>query len=451
MSENPTGFHFLYKVINKANQQLTSHHHLLHFSPAMTSSINRTGSDGGTIILNKYQLTRLLGRGSFAKVYHGRSLINDSSVAVKVIEKPSISDPSMEPRLIREVEAMRRLNHPNILKLYEVLATKTKIYLVMELAPGGELFTQLTRRGRMKEPTARRFFQQIVSTLSFCHENGVTHRDLKPQNLLLDENGELKISDFGLSALPESKKDGLLYTACGTPGYSAPEIVRRKGYDGSKADAWSCGVILFMFLAGYLPFDDTNLAAMYRKIYQRELAFPDWIGKQPRIIIQKLLDPNPNTRMSIETLMNLPWFKKSLRREEEQEFDTDAMKCKTNVNVNAFDLILMSSGLDLSGIFEDGCVRKERRFMANAMVGEMEKRVVEVGGKLGFRSRRMKDKENMMGLVKGRVVVVAKVLEVASGLVLVEMMVVGGGDGLSEVEWDEMKLGFEDVVVSWHC
>ncbi|KAI3707531.1 hypothetical protein L6452_26146 [Arctium lappa] len=426
----------------------------------MASSINRTASDGGTIILNKYQLTRLLGRGSFAKVYHGRSLIDDSSVAVKVIEKPTVADPSMEPRLVREVAAMRRLNHPNILKLHEVLATKTKIYLVMELAAGGELFTQLSRRGRMKEPTARRFFQQIVSTLNFCHQNGVAHRDLKPQNLLLDEQGNLKISDFGLSALPESQKDGLLHTACGTPAYTAPEIVRRKGYDGSKADAWSCGIILFMFLAGYLPFDDSNLATMYRKIHQREFVFPDWIPKQPRIIIQKLLDPNPKTRMSIETLMGLSWFKKSLRPDplelfsgESETFTEDHIKYKGQMN--AFDIISMSSGLNLSGIFEEKSVRKERRFTSTATAEEIEKRVAEVGERLGYRSKKMKDKENwnrdVVGLVKGRVMVLAKVLEVAVELLLVEMTVVGGGDGFSDVEWEELTVGFQDLVVSWHC
>nr|KAJ0203423.1 hypothetical protein LSAT_V11C500253320 [Lactuca sativa] len=433
--------------------------------PSPATSINRTSSDGGTIILNKYQLTRLLGRGSFAKVYHGRSLIDDSSVAVKVIEKPSIADPTMEPRLVREVAAMRRLNHPNILKLHEVLATKTKIYLVMELASGGELFTQLSRRGRMKEATARRYFQQIVSTLNFCHQNGVAHRDLKPQNLLLDDDGNLKISDFGLSALPESQKDGLLHTACGTPAYTAPEIVRRKGYDGAKADAWSCGIILFIFLAGYLPFDDSNLANMYRKIHLREFAFPDWMPKQPRIIIQKLLDPNPKTRMSIETLMNLSWFKKSLRpdptlelhneteAEATEEDDLSSIKYKTTMN--AFDIISMSSGLDLSGIFEEKIVRKDRRFTTTATAAEIERRVVEVGERLGYRSKKMKDKENrnrdVMGLVKGRVVVLAKVLEVAVDLLLVEMTVVGGGGGFSEVEWEEFKVGFEDVVVSWHC
>ncbi|KAI3693137.1 hypothetical protein L6452_32967 [Arctium lappa] len=424
--------------------------------PPETTTINRSSSDGGTVILNKYQLTRLLGRGSFAKVYHGRSLTDNSSVAVKVIEKPATADPAMEPRLVREVAAMRLLNHPNILKLHEVLATKKKIYLVMELAAGGELFTQLSRRGRMKEATARLYFQQLVSTLHFCHQNGVAHRDLKPQNLLLDRNGNLKISDFGLSALPESRKDGLLHTACGTPAFTAPEIVRGKGYDGAKADAWSCGIILFNFLAGYLPFDDSNLANMYRKIHQREIAFPDWVGKQPRVIIQKLLDPKPKTRMSVETLMGLPWFRKCLKPDPTLEMHDENEPIKddysSNSMMNAFDIISMSSGLNLSGIFEEKTMmKKERRFTSTATAEEIEKTVVEVGERLGYRLKKRKDKsKGVVGLVKGRVIILAKVMEVVPELLLVEMTVVDGGDGFNEVQWDELKVGFQDIVLSWH-
>ncbi|GJY67794.1 CBL-interacting serine/threonine-protein kinase 7-like protein [Tanacetum coccineum] len=420
-----------------------------------STTISRSTSDGDTIILNKYQLTHLLGRGSFAKVYHGRTLTDNSSVAVKVIEKTATNgDPTMEPRLIREVSAMRRLNHPNILKLYEVLATKTKIYLVMELASGGELFTQLLRRKRMKEATARFYFQQLVLSLHFCHQNGVAHRDLKPQNILLDKNGNLKICDFGLSALPESRKDGLLHTACGTPAFTAPEIVRGKGYDGAKADAWSCGVILYNLLAGSLPFDDSNLANMYRKIHDREIVFPDCIPNKPRMIIMKLLDPNPKTRMSIESLMNLSWFKKSLKPEPTLELLEDnnsndsgqGLIMSKSTRMNAFDIISMSSGLNLSGIFEEKVMKKERRFTTLAKADEVEKRVVEVGEKSGFRVKNLKD--GVVEMVKGRVVVVAKVMEVVPELLLVEMAAVdgGGGDG----DWDEFKVGFEDIIVSWH-
>ncbi|XWS53893.1 hypothetical protein CRYUN_Cryun10bG0039200 [Craigia yunnanensis] len=264
-----------------------------------------------SILLGKYQLGRLLGRGSFAKVHEATSLEdNNSVVAIKIIDKTKTVDAAM---VIREVSAMRRLqNHPNILKIHEVMATKTKICLVMELASGGELFAKVLRRGRLAEPAARRYFSQLVSALHFCHQNGVAHRDVKPQNLLLDQYGNLKVSDFGLSALPEQLNNGLLHTACGTPAYTAPEVVRRKGYDGSKADAWSCGVILFVLLAGYLPFDDSNLVALYKKIHRREFQFPSWISKQGKAIIWQLLDPNPDTRMSIAKLMETLWFKRTL-------------------------------------------------------------------------------------------------------------------------------------------
>ncbi|KAA8548721.1 hypothetical protein F0562_000405 [Nyssa sinensis] len=368
-------------------------------------STTATTTTNGGVILGKYRLGRLLGRGSFAKVYHARSLSDNTAVAVKVIDKAKTVDAAMEPRIIREVDAMRRLNnHPNILKIHEVMATKTKIYLIMELAQGGELFTKLARHGRFTEQAARRYFQQLVSALHFCHQNGVTHRDIKPQNLLLDQAGNLKISDFGLSALPEQLQNGLLHTACGTPAYTAPEVFRRQGYDGGKADAWSCGVILFVFLAGTLPFDDSNIPSMYQKIRRREFQFPSWISKPAKYIISQLLDPNPNTRMSIEALMGRPWFKKSLDMESQlHSLDSDSVSakdCKYRPIMNAFDIISMSSGLDLSGLFEAPVKKKEKRFTSKASVEVIEDRLVEVGGKLGFVAE--KGKDGNVGLVNGK-------------------------------------------------
>lgn len=424
---------------------------MVPYVPQPSSSTIRRTTSGG-IILEKYQLCRLLGRGSFAKVYQGISLSDNSSVAIKVIEKPTITDPSMEPRLVREVAAMRLLNnHPNIVNLHEVMATKTKIYLVMELAQGGELFTKLARRGRMTETAARRYFQQLVSTLHFCHQNGVAHRDLKPQNLLLDEVGNLKVSDFGLSALPEQQKNGMLHTACGTPAYTAPEVVRRNGYDGAKADAWSCGVILFVFLAGYLPFDDSNLPNMYKKIHHREYQFPDWISKPSRHIISRLLDPNPNTRMGMKALMGLSWFKKSLKpdpRRDELELFL-GKDCKYDSSMNAFDIISMSSGLDLSGLFEANLNKKERRFTSRSSMKDVEERVTKVGGELGYRVEKGKGRE--IGLVKGKMVILVRILELVTEieLLMVELKVVSGGDDeFDRLVWEELKLGFGDNFVS---
>ncbi|XP_022739333.1 CBL-interacting serine/threonine-protein kinase 7-like [Durio zibethinus] len=410
-------------------------------------------------LLGKYQLGRLLGRGSFAKVHEATSLEDSNGVvAIKIIDKTKTLDAAMESSITREVSAMRRLqHHPNILKIHEVMATKTKIYLVMELASGGELFAKVLRRGRLAEPAARRYFSQLVSALHCCHQNGVAHRDLKPQNLLLDHNGNLKVSDFGLSALPEQLNNGLLHTACGTPAYTAPEVVRRKGYDGSKADAWSCGVILFVLLAGYLPFDDSNLVAMYKKIHRREFHFPSWISKQPKAIIWQLLDPNPDTRMSIAKVMETSWFKRSLMTftssNNQQESLLHDRKLKHDMvcnGVNAFDIISLSSGLDLSGLFEGGnhSRRKEKRYSTSMMsLDGVVDRVGEVGNRMGYRVER--GKRGVVGLGKGRVVLLVEVVEIAESFVLMEVKVVAGGVEFEEGQWVDLESGLGDTFVSW--
>ncbi|XP_075478308.1 CBL-interacting serine/threonine-protein kinase 7-like [Primulina tabacum] len=426
-----------------------------------TVNIRRTTSSGGgssSIILEKYQLGYLLGRGSFAKVYKGRSLEDNTvEVAIKVIDKAATVDAAMEPRILREVSAMRRLHHhPNILKLHEVLATKSKIYLVMELAPGGELFAKLGRCRRFSESTARRYFQQLISALRFCHQNEVVHRDIKPQNLLLDHKGALKITDFGLSALSEQKRDGLIYTACGTPAYTAPEVVYHKGYNGEKADAWSCGVLLYVFLVGSLPFDDRNLPNMYRAMHRREFEIPDWISKSAKSIIYKLMDPNPKTRLSLDELTNLSWFKKSfslpnLGSETERNLGPEFLEqkeFKPLSKVNAFHIISMSSGLDLSGIFEAEANRKGMRFTCGMEAGEIEEKVMKIGEELGYRIQR--GKGGRIGLVKGRVVLTVEIWEVSLELWLVELKLFDGWVEFGDLHWEELKLGLNDIVVSWH-
>lgn len=407
-------------------------------------------------ILGKYQLTRFLGRGNFAKVYQARSLLDGSTVAVKVIDKSKTVDASMEPRIVREIDAMRRLqNHPNILRIHEVLATKTKIYLIVDYAGGGELFAKISHRGRLPEPLARRYFQQLVSALLYCHRNGVAHRDLKPQNLLLDADGNLKVSDFGLSALPEQLKNDLLHTACGTPAYTAPEILCRIGYDGSKADAWSCGVILYVLLAGHLPFDDSNIPAMCKRITRRDYQFPEWISKPARYLIYQLLDPNPKTRIQLENVSSNSWFKKSLREEpEEKVFERELFKkycCDgyKKLGMNAFDIISMSSGLDLSGLFETTSDKKgEKRFTSSEEVEVVEEKVKEIGGKLGFRIEI--GKNGAIGLGKGKVTIVVEVFRIVPNLLLVALKLESGGLEFEDLHWDDWKIGLQDVVLSWH-
>ncbi|GMH08499.1 hypothetical protein Nepgr_010339 [Nepenthes gracilis] len=417
-------------------------------SPSATTTPTPDSAATTVTVLGKYQLGRLLGRGSFAKVYHGRTLSENASVAIKVIDK-SKTDASMEPRIIQEVAAMRRLNHPNILRIHEVMATKSKIYLVMDLAKGGDLFEKLARRAghRYPEPYARRYFHQLVSALHYCHQNGVVHRDMKPQNILLDQDGNIKISDFGLSAVRNGQQ--LLHTACGTPAFAAPEVVSRRGYDGAKADAWSCGVILFVMLTGSLPFDDSNLVTMYRKMYRRDFQFPCWVSRPARALIYQLLDPNPKTRLSIEAIMQNSWYKSSQFGPRSLSLGdlVSLNECKFErvSSMNAFDIISMSSGLDLSGLFDGGT--KERRFTSQESAGRVMEKVAEVGGKLGYEVERGKSGKIWLG--KGRLLMIVEVLEVAVGLLVVEVKVVDGGAELEELHWGELKSGLGDIVLSW--
>ncbi|XP_044496729.1 CBL-interacting serine/threonine-protein kinase 11 [Mangifera indica] len=331
-------------------------------------------------LFGKYDLGRLLGCGAFAKVYHARNVRTGQSVAIKVINKKKLSNSSLASNIKREISIMRRLNHPNIVKLYEVLATKTKIYFVMEFVKGGELFAKVAK-GRFTEDLSRKYFQQLISAVGYCHSRGVFHRDLKPENLLVDENGNLKVSDFGLSALTEQiRPDGLLHTLCGTPAYVAPEILSKKGYDGAKVDVWSCGVILFVLTAGYLPFNDPNLMAMYKKIYTGDFRCPKWMSNDLKRFLTRLLDTNPETRITVDQIINDPWFKKGgIKELKFHDDDDDEIKLdKENPQVkslNAFDIISFSSGLDLSGLFDgpDNSRGIGERFVST----EMPEKVIE--------------------------------------------------------------------------
>jgi serine/threonine protein kinase len=152
----------------------------------------------------------------------------------------------------------------------------------------------------------------VINAVDYCHSRGVYHRDLKPENLLLDASGTLKVSDFGLSALSQQvREDGLLHTTCGTPNYVAPEVINNKGYDGAKADLWSCGVILFVLMAGYLPFEDSNLMSLYKKIFKADFSCPSWFSTSAKKLIKKILDPNPSTvcLLVIVTILSSLLFK----------------------------------------------------------------------------------------------------------------------------------------------
>ncbi|KEH33393.1 CBL-interacting kinase [Medicago truncatula] len=227
----------------------------------------------GKLLMNRYEFRKTKGQGNFAKVYKARDLRTGDRDVVKVINKEKVRGPGMMVQTKREIATFGWVKHPNVLRLYEVLATKTKIYLILENAKDGEIFPQILK-GNLNYYQTRQYFQQLVSALDFCHKKGVYHRDLKPENLLLDENSVLKIADFGFSTFIESHRYNMLHTMSGTPMYVAPYVLRGKGYYEEKDDGWSCDVILYVLLAGYYPFYDHNLMELYQKIHKGEYKCP---------------------------------------------------------------------------------------------------------------------------------------------------------------------------------
>lgn len=421
-------------------------------------------------LFGKYEMGRLLGKGTFAKVYYGKQLESGESVAIKVINKDQVKKEGMMEQIQREIAVMRLVRHPNIVELKEVMATKTKIFFVMEYVRGGELFAKVAR-GKLQEDLARTYFQQLISAVDFCHSRGVSHRDLKPENLLLDENGDLKVSDFGLSALPEQlRNDGLLHTQCGTPAYVAPEVLRKKGYDGAKADLWSCGVILYVLLSGFLPFQDENLMNMYRKVFKAEFEFPPWISSEARRLISKLLMADPDRRITIPGIMRVPWFNKgftrahsfSIRQDliekseefEEQELTQMKKSASSPAFFNAFEFISsMSSGFDLSSLFETKR-RAGSMFTSRCSASAIMEKIEAAGKGLSYKVAQVKDfKLRMQGATegrKGRLAVTAEVFEVAPEVAVVKFSK-SAGDTLEYAKFceEDVRPALKDIVWTW--
>ncbi|KAF7025603.1 hypothetical protein CFC21_037769 [Triticum aestivum] len=417
----------------------------------------RRKKSSGTPLLGKYELGRLLGRGTFAKVYLAHTVTGGEPVAVKVIDKAEVmGTEGMAPRVLQEVEAMRRLRHPGVLRLHEVLATRASIYLVMELAPRGDLQSRLAAlpSHRFSEKAARRVFVQLTVALAHCHARGVTHRDLKPQNLLLDGAGNLKVSDFGLSALPDSfREDGRLHTACGTAAYAAPEVLRNKAYDGAKADAWSCGVTLFVLVAGRLPFDDANIPDMCRKACRRQYVVPPWVSPPTSRLLHRLLDPNPETRVAVEALAGThPWFvKRSLSLDSHLEGLLDSQPERALAfrapSVNAFDIISTSQWLDLSGMFGESRRSKEKRFVTTASPEQTLEQLGRAGRKLGYVVVVGKKGRECQRCPLGGLTISVEISELEPPLMLVEMRLEMDDGEVRVFSWDQLRVELGDGVL----
>uniref|UniRef100_A0A7N8Y1R5 MAP/microtubule affinity-regulating kinase 3 n=1 Tax=Mastacembelus armatus TaxID=205130 RepID=A0A7N8Y1R5_9TELE len=255
--------------------------------------------------IGNYRLLKTIGKGNFAKVKLARHVLTGREVAVKIIDKTQLNPTSLQ-KLFREVRIMKILNHPNIVKLFEVIETEKTLYLVMEYASGGEVFDYLVAHGRMKEKEARSKFRQIVSAVQYCHQRRIVHRDLKAENLLLDADMNIKIADFGFSN--EFTLGSKLDTFCGSPPYAAPELFQGKKYDGPEVDVWSLGVILYTLVSGSLPFDGQNLKELRERVLRGKYRIPFYMSTDCENLLKKLLVLNPVKRGSLEQIMKDHWM-----------------------------------------------------------------------------------------------------------------------------------------------
>ncbi|XP_069374337.1 serine/threonine-protein kinase MARK2 isoform X20 [Paralichthys olivaceus] len=281
--------------------------------PRCRNSVATTTSDDQPHIGN-YRLLKTIGKGNFAKVKLARHVLTGKEVAVKIIDKTQLNSSSLQ-KLFREVRIMKMLNHPNIVKLFEVIETEKTLYLVMEYASGGEVFDYLVAHGRMKEKEARAKFRQIVSAVQYCHQKCIVHRDLKAENLLLDADMNIKIADFGFSN--EFTLGNKLDTFCGSPPYAAPELFQGKKYDGPEVDVWSLGVILYTLVSGSLPFDGQNLKELRERVLRGKYRIPFYMSTDCENLLKKFLILNPSKRGSLEQqIMRDRWM--NVGHEEEE-------------------------------------------------------------------------------------------------------------------------------------
>lgn len=279
---------------------------VLRVSSAKSQSPIRDAIFTGKI--EDYSLGKVIGKGAYAAVRQGTHRLTSGRVAVKTYEKYKLADPTRKHNVKREALIMKNLNHPHTIRLLDSIENSRQIHLVMEYVGGSSLHNYLKRRSsrRLDEAEARRLFRQLVCALDYCHKSEVIHRDIKLENVLLDEKNNVKLIDFGFSTtMPHGNKSK---TFCGTPSYMAPEIVARSEYLGPPVDVWALGVLLFAMLAGSFPFRGITEKELYRKIAKGSFEVPDCVPLRAKNLIKRMIQLDPLRRPSCSELLTDSWL-----------------------------------------------------------------------------------------------------------------------------------------------
>ncbi|KAG7461433.1 aurora kinase A [Solea senegalensis] len=272
--------------------------------PTKNDAVDAAGSKKRWSLEN-FDIGRPLGKGKFGNVYLARERQSKFILALKVLFKKQLEKAGVEHQLRREVEIQSHLRHPNILRLYGYFHDTSRVYLILEFAPRGELYGELQRCGSFPEDRSATYIMELADALNYCHSKKVIHRDIKPENLLLGANGELKIADFGWSVhTPSSRRS----TLCGTLDYLPPEMIEGKTHD-EKVDLWSLGVLCYEFLVGSPPFEAKTHEDTYRRISRVEYTYPAQsnFSAGAKHLVAQLLKHNPMQRLPIQGVLSHPW------------------------------------------------------------------------------------------------------------------------------------------------
>ncbi|XP_059846790.1 serine/threonine-protein kinase NIM1-like [Hypanus sabinus] len=264
-----------------------------------------------------YQLRGQIGIGNFSKVKLGIHCLTKERVAIKIMDKKHITH-KRQDLFINEVLCMEQLHHPNIIRLYEVLETQTRLYLVLEYAEGGDLFTKICTQGRLSEHESKFIFIQIVSAVKHMHENNVVHRDLKAENVFYSATNHMKVGDFGFSILRPVNEP--LNMCCGSPPYAAPELFREKGYFGIHVDIWALGILLYFMVTATLPFRADTVKKLKKCILLGSYAVPPYVSDPCKKLIHGILQPIPTNRYTIANILDSQWLREMQVPEPYQPF-----------------------------------------------------------------------------------------------------------------------------------
>ena len=263
-----------------------------------------------TYKIGNYFIKKTISSGNFGKVKLAIHIPTGEKVAIKIVEKSKMKENDDIIRLERELEMLSKLEFPNVIMVSEIFENKNGYYIVMDYCEGGELFNYIVKNKYLSEDESAFFYYQLINGLEYIHSLGIVHRDLKPENLLLTKDHLLKIIDFGLSNYYKPDQDKLLYTPCGSPCYASPEMINGNFYDGTKIDIWSSGIILYVMLCGYLPFEDKSNLKMYKKIVECKVDYPERLSEISVDLLKKIIVPDPKERISIKEIKKHPFYLK---------------------------------------------------------------------------------------------------------------------------------------------